>query len=114
VELRDGEEELLRLMWWSGVRRNGRSTVRPRRLRGRGEKEAAALQVSRGAAAARFRVLGRGGSLLVEQRPTLACGPRLDHGGRGLRKSLLAGEDGGRRGRQVGSSWGNDRERRNN
>jgi hypothetical protein len=80
------------------------------RQRGEGGGSAA---VSRGAAAARFRVLGRGGSLLVEQRPTLACGPRLYHGGRGLRKSLRAGEEGGRRGRQVGSSRENDRERRN-
>jgi hypothetical protein len=43
-----------------GVQRNGRSAVRPRRLRGGGKKEAAALRVSRGAATARFRVLGRG------------------------------------------------------
>jgi hypothetical protein len=47
-------------LWWSGVQRNGRSAVRPRRLRGGGKKEAAALRVSRGAAAARFRVLGCG------------------------------------------------------
>jgi hypothetical protein len=41
-------------LWWSGVQRNGRSAVRPRRLRGGGKKEVAALRVSRGAAAARL------------------------------------------------------------
>jgi hypothetical protein len=42
------------------VQRNGQSAVMPRRLCGGVKKEAAALWVSRGAAAARFRVLGRG------------------------------------------------------
>jgi hypothetical protein len=45
------------VMWWSEVQRNGQSTVRPRRLRGGGKKEAAALRVSRGCRV-RVRVLG--------------------------------------------------------
>jgi hypothetical protein len=49
-----GKGELLRGMWWSGVRRNGRSTVRPRHLRSGGEKEAALVSP----VAARVRVLG--------------------------------------------------------
>jgi hypothetical protein len=42
-KLLGGEVELLRVMWWSEVQQSGRSTVRPRRLRGGGKKEAAAL-----------------------------------------------------------------------
>jgi hypothetical protein len=86
--------ELLRGMWWPRARRSGLTTVGPG-CPERRKKGAAVLRVSKGAAAARFRVPGRGGSLLVGQRPTLACGPRLDHGGRGLRRPLRAGEEGG-------------------
>jgi hypothetical protein len=41
-KLPGGEAKLLRVMWWSGVQRNGRSTVRPRRLCGGGKKEGGA------------------------------------------------------------------------
>jgi hypothetical protein len=62
-KLPGGEAELLRVMWWSGVQRNGRSTVRPRRLRGGGKKEAAALEIF-GRCRARVRVqMGWGCSL---------------------------------------------------
>jgi hypothetical protein len=89
--------ELLRGMWWPGARRSGLTTVGPR-CPERSKKGAAVLRVSKGAAAARFRVLGRGGSLLVGQRPTLACGPEARE---------LAGSFGGRcageeRGREKG------------
>jgi hypothetical protein len=59
-EVLDDEADLLRGLAGAGLQRGGRSTVRQRRLRGGGKKEAAALRVSRGAAVARFRVLGCG------------------------------------------------------
>jgi hypothetical protein len=61
-KLPGGEAELLRVMWWSGVQRNGRSTVRPRHLRG-GGKEVAALEIF-GRCRARVRVQRGWGSSL--------------------------------------------------
>jgi hypothetical protein len=83
-KLPGGEAELLRVMWWSGVQRNGRSTVRPRRLRGGGKKEAAALEIF-GDAGLGLGLRGVGAALCRAAEPHWRAGP----GREGRRRSRV-------------------------
>jgi hypothetical protein len=82
-------------MWWCGVRRNGQSTVRPRRLRGRGKKEAAVLRTF-GRCRARFRVqMGWVGAALCRAAALPGRAGPDKEARRRSRGKLSAGEEGG-------------------